>query len=111
MHFQGPQTAVLFGTVLAVERRPRGGDGGAHHGDAHFRAGGTVRELVAGQTGRATAVLAAVGALEALGRIRAGRIGRAGIVLLSAAGAGLRAQVQRPRRTRNAGRSWGETEG
>lgn len=104
MHLERTQTVVLFGTVLAVEGRSGACAGGSCSGDGGLRAGGAVRELMARKRGRAAAGLAAVGALEAVGGVWAGRVGRTAVVLLSAAaGAGLRAQVQRPRRRGDAG--------
>lgn len=105
MHLQRTQAVVLFGTVLAVKSGSGGCAGGSCGGDDRLRAGGAVCELMAGQSGRAATGLATVGALEAVGGVWAGGVGRAGVVLLSAAGAGtgLRAQVQRPGRRWHAG--------
>ncbi len=100
MHLERTQTGVLFGTVLAVEGR----SGACAGGSCGLRAGGAVRELMARERARAAAGLAAVGALEAVAGVWAGRVRRTAVVLLStAAGAGLRAQVQRPRRRGDAG--------
>ncbi len=102
MHLECTQTAVLFGTVLAVEGRSGACAGGSCSGDGGLRAGGAVRQLMARERARAVAGLAAVGALEAVAGVWAGRVGRTAVVLLTAA-AGLRAQVQRPRRRGDAG--------
>lgn len=104
VHLERTQAVVLFGTVLAVEGRSGACAGGSCSGNHRLWAGGAVRELMARQRGRAAAGLAAVGALEAVGRVWAGRVRCTAVVLLSAAaGAGLRAQVQRPRRRGDAG--------
>lgn len=110
VHLQRTQTGVLFGTVLAV----KGGSGDGAGGSCGLRAGGAVRELVAGQASRAATGLPALGALGAVGvRVWAGRVGGAAVVLLSTAGAaaGRRAQVQRPGRRRGAGGGRCEGEG
>lgn len=104
MHLERTQTAVLFGTVLAVEGRSGACAGGSCSSSERLWAGGAVRELMERQHGRAAAGLPTVGALEAVGGVRAGRVRCTAVVLLStAAGAGLRAQVQRPGRRGGAG--------